>query len=192
MNQLSEQIIDALDIHQVVQAYGYTPSQSGFLRCPFHAGDHTASLKLYGDGRGWYCFGCGRGGTVIDFVMHLFGIGYMPACTRINEDFALSLPVGRMTHKEKQEARQQMRRRKAEQDARNAVIRAAQDRYQSALERYAAADLAIVQNEPLSNEWCAGQSDILQAAAELETAEQEVRQLEQHKRTYSAAGVDGG
>ena len=37
--------------------------------CPFHS-DGVESLTVYpGDGRGWYCFGCGRGGGVIQFLM---------------------------------------------------------------------------------------------------------------------------
>lgn len=61
-------IRDTVDIETVVSLYGYQPKH-GFMVCPFH-GDSNASLKLY-KGRnhsGWHCFGCGRGGSVIDFV----------------------------------------------------------------------------------------------------------------------------
>jgi RepB DNA-primase from phage plasmid/CHC2 zinc finger len=44
------------------------------IRCPFH-GDTDPSLHVYETaGEGWYCYGCGRGGTVIDFAAAVFGI----------------------------------------------------------------------------------------------------------------------
>jgi hypothetical protein len=33
------------------------------FHCPWHGGDDTPSLTIYPPGRGWYCFGCGRGGV---------------------------------------------------------------------------------------------------------------------------------
>ena len=37
--------------------------------CPFHSDKYTLSLTIYSDlGRGWYCFGCGRGGDVLNFL----------------------------------------------------------------------------------------------------------------------------
>ena len=37
--------------------------------CPFHPDKETKSLTVYPDNRGWYCFGCGQGGGVIQFLM---------------------------------------------------------------------------------------------------------------------------
>lgn len=65
-------IKDTVSMQQVLDLYGYPGVKNGFMRCPFHAGDRTASLKVYtkqGGHSGWHCFGCGRGGSVIDFVM---------------------------------------------------------------------------------------------------------------------------
>lgn len=36
--------------------------------CPFH-NDEVSSLVVYPGDRGWYCFGCGRGGGVIQFLI---------------------------------------------------------------------------------------------------------------------------
>jgi hypothetical protein len=47
--------------------------RSGKVRCPFHD-DHTPSLHVYADpGHGWYCFGCGQGGSIYDFAALLWG-----------------------------------------------------------------------------------------------------------------------
>lgn len=48
-------------------------------RCPFHR-DNTPSFTVFPDG-GWHCFGCGAGGSLIDFVMRRQGIGeFAQAC----------------------------------------------------------------------------------------------------------------
>jgi hypothetical protein len=48
--------------------------RDGKLACPFHV-DRTPSLAVFDDpARGWYCFGCDRGGTIIDFGAALWEI----------------------------------------------------------------------------------------------------------------------
>lgn len=45
------------------------------LRCPFHD-DKTPSLHVFEQPeRGWFCFGCGRGGSIYDFAAMLWGRG---------------------------------------------------------------------------------------------------------------------
>ena len=51
---------------------GIRVGRSGKVRCPFHE-DRTPSLHVYDDpGRGWYCFGCGRGGSIYDLASLLW------------------------------------------------------------------------------------------------------------------------
>ena len=50
---------------EVARRYGIEINRVGFCRCPFHA-EKTASMKIYA--QSFYCFGCGAGGDVIDFV----------------------------------------------------------------------------------------------------------------------------
>jgi hypothetical protein len=52
---------------------GLRVGRSGKLRCLFHD-DRSPSLHVYPEaGRGWYCFGCGRGGSVYDLAALLWG-----------------------------------------------------------------------------------------------------------------------
>jgi hypothetical protein len=54
---------------------GQAVGRSGKTRCPFHD-DRTPSLHVYEDpGRGWYCFGCGRGGSIYDLAALLWRRG---------------------------------------------------------------------------------------------------------------------
>jgi CHC2-type zinc finger protein/DNA primase RepB-like protein len=53
---------------------GLVPDSGGKVECPFHQ-DWNPSLHVYDEpGAGWYCFQCGRGGSIIDFAAALYGI----------------------------------------------------------------------------------------------------------------------
>jgi CHC2 zinc finger len=43
------------------------------MNCPFHD-DRTPSLHCYPGDRGWKCFGCGRGGSIIDLGAELYDL----------------------------------------------------------------------------------------------------------------------
>lgn len=54
---------------------GQPVSRSGKTSCPFHD-DRTPSLHAYEDpSRGWYCFGCGCGGSIYDLAALLWRRG---------------------------------------------------------------------------------------------------------------------
>lgn len=99
-DSLAERIKDSLAMDEVARRYGYEPDRAGFLRCPFHSGDRTASLKLYPGRGGFHCFGCGAHGTVIDFVMLLFDLDFGQALLRLNADFGLGLTASRPSRSE--------------------------------------------------------------------------------------------
>ena len=63
----AQTIRDSVTMDQILSLYGYKPKH-GFICCPFH-GEKAPSLKIYKDTGGWHCYGCERGGSVIDFVM---------------------------------------------------------------------------------------------------------------------------
>ena len=92
---------------------GIQADRRGMAVCPFH-GDRDASLKVYRDPRrGWHCYGCHAGGDVIDFAMRLYGVGFREAVSRINEEFALGLPIGEpMTGAQRRAMREEIERAK--------------------------------------------------------------------------------
>lgn len=93
----AEQIKQSVNMTDVAEYYGIKINNSGFCCCPFH-NEKTASLKIYPNKRGWYCYGrCNSGGDVIDFVRKLFDLNFIDACKRINDDFSLGLDFGKPT-----------------------------------------------------------------------------------------------
>lgn len=108
-------------MRQVAEHYGFEPNRSGYICCPFHK-EKTASLKIYPDGGGWHCFGCGAGGSVIDFVMRLFDIPFAQAVVRLSSDFRLGLTAQRVTKQEASrilEERAKQEQRKEDERERN-------------------------------------------------------------------------
>ncbi len=68
--------------------YGVEARRGGHALCPFHT-ERTPSMKIYPDG--FYCFGCGTGGDVVDFAARLFSLSPHEAAKKLDADFALGL-----------------------------------------------------------------------------------------------------
>lgn len=75
------------------QRYGLAVNRSGFALCPWHADGHP-SLKLYGPGRGCYCFSCNHSSDVIGLTAELLGQDRLTAARTLNKDYGLGLEIG--------------------------------------------------------------------------------------------------
>lgn len=60
--------------------------------CPFH-GDSRPSFVVYPATRSYYCFGCGAGGDVIDFVARLNGVAFKEAVALLAGTPSLMAPT---------------------------------------------------------------------------------------------------
>lgn len=89
LRSAAQTIRDTVSMDQIIDLYGYT-TRHGFMVCPFH-GDHDASLKVYEGTRGWCCYGCGRKGSVIDFVMEHENCSFQAAVLAIDSALHLGL-----------------------------------------------------------------------------------------------------
>lgn len=83
----AQAIKDNVSMQNILDYYGYKPKH-GFIVCPFHA-ENAPSLKVYQSS--WHCFGCKRGGSVIDFVMEHESCSYSTALVAIDTTFHLGL-----------------------------------------------------------------------------------------------------
>ena len=143
---MAAEIKRLLTARQVAEFYGFQVNRSGFMKCPWHSGDHTASLKLYDGEGGWHCFGCNAGGSVIDFVMRLFDLNFRQAVLRINADFRLGLTSSRPDRAERSrvlEARREERRRKDQAEANFSFMLSEQRYWKEAIDVFA----PVVQGE---------------------------------------------
>ena len=108
MINIFDEVKAAVSIRDAAELYGYHPNRAGFICCPFHR-EKTPSMKLYPGEGGFHCFGCGAGGSVIDFTAQLFNLDPMGAVRRLNEDFHLALPLDRPPSREEREQAQHRR-----------------------------------------------------------------------------------
>lgn len=179
MSGLAEQVKMVLTMDQVARRYGFEPTRAGFIKCPFHKGDRTASLKLYPGQCGWHCFGCQKGGSVIDFVMELYGIGFSQAVVRLNADFGLGLTAERPSPSARAKVLEE--RRKAAEEAHRT-----QEKYWEMARVHLFLREYIRRFDPTREEWESGNIDPVYAWAvkQLPKLEWEIEKWElEYERT---------
>lgn len=113
----AQEIKDRVSTKEVLSFYGVHVDSRGFANCPFHR-ERTASMKVYDGNRGYHCFGCGKSGDVIAFVRDYFGLSFVDAIKKLNDDFSLGFPIGEKISRNRQRdiAKQAYNRRKAIKD----------------------------------------------------------------------------
>ncbi|UOO36833.1 DNA primase [Oscillospiraceae bacterium CM] len=76
-----DELISKNDIVDVVGSYVRLMKKSGsnlFGLCPFHS-EKTPSFSVSPDKQIYHCFGCGKGGGVVNFVMEIENLSYVDA-----------------------------------------------------------------------------------------------------------------
>ena len=59
--------------------------------CPFHS-EKTPSCTIYTDSQNFYCFGCGAGGDVINFIMRIENLDFSEAVKELASRVGLEVP----------------------------------------------------------------------------------------------------
>lgn len=95
-----QEMKERVTARQVAERYGLKVSRNGMARCPFHNDKHP-SMKI---DRNYYCFACGAKGDAVNYVAILFGLSQFKAAKKINEDFALGIPIGKEEVRKKRES----------------------------------------------------------------------------------------
>lgn len=108
--ELFRKVREGVPMQQVVEYYGLQVNRKGLCLCPFHH-DTDPSLKVYPDGKGFYCFTCGTGGDQIKFAALYQGISNVAAAKELAAAFDISVNVP-VTYREKREAGKIQRRRR--------------------------------------------------------------------------------
>jgi len=97
-----EEIKDRLDIVDVVSSYLplKKTGRNYSTLCPFHADKRTPSFIVFPDSQRWNCFGCNRGGDLLDFVMEREGLDFHTALEKLARQAGVTLRT--LTPEEKQ------------------------------------------------------------------------------------------
>ena len=94
---IPEQFIDDLvarsDIADVVSSYVHLTKKGNNLwgLCPFH-NEKTPSFSVSPDKQIYHCFGCGKGGGVISFVMEMENLPFLDAVKLLAKRAGLEVP----------------------------------------------------------------------------------------------------
>ena len=88
-----DELIVRNPIEDVVSQYVELKRKGGrlFGLCPFH-GEKTASFSVSPDAQLYYCFGCHKGGGVINFIMDIEGLSYPDAVRFLANRAGLEVP----------------------------------------------------------------------------------------------------
>jgi hypothetical protein len=108
-----ESIKDTLSIADVTAFYGVEVKKANKALCPFHS-ENTPSFTLYPGANSWHCFGCGTGGSVIDFVMRINGTDALEAAKTLDSDFNLRIFGHKPTQEEACRQAEQRARRQSD------------------------------------------------------------------------------
>ncbi len=87
-------LVDRSDIVDVVSGYVRLSKRSGanlFGLCPFHS-EKTASFSVSPDKQIFHCFGCGKGGGVISFIMEIENLTYPEAVAFLAKRAGMQMP----------------------------------------------------------------------------------------------------
>ena len=190
MDRKAEVIKHSLSMQQVAQCYGYPPDRSGFVRCPFHTGDRTASLKVYPEkGGGFYCFGCKAHGSVIDFVMRLFDCSFRDALSRLNDDFGLGLYP--RSYREKKAERAAFMAAQSRAKAREQEKEKLERQYWAAFDLWRVADMMTIHYDPseMNGVILPGYAEAIKSLPQLSY---ELTLAEERRRDFESTSRDSG
>ncbi len=137
-----EEIKNTYSMQEIVERYGLHPNRAGFIRCPFHKGDHDASMKIYQDS--YHCFGCGANGDIFTFIQRMDNCDFKTAFyslggTYEKPTFQSKLSVYRLKKQEEQRKKEEIKL-KRKKELNNMLI----DIYRDWMKK----------SEPFSDVWC--------------------------------------
>ncbi|MEG0777995.1 MAG: DNA primase [Oscillospiraceae bacterium] len=89
-----QELTDRCEITDIVSSYVKLTKRSGsnqFGLCPFHS-EKTPSFSVSTDKQIYHCFGCGKGGGVINFIMEIENLSYPDAVRFLAKRAGLEVP----------------------------------------------------------------------------------------------------
>ena len=108
-----EEIKARYSMKDILARCGVKVDRHDFCTCPFHKGDHTASMKVYD--KSFYCFGCCKGGDIIQFVRLYHNLDFKEACEwisgeRLTRRTKEQMAIAEIKRKEEEKKKVRLRR----------------------------------------------------------------------------------
>ena len=104
MARISEQSIEKIrsvaDIYDIISSYVELKKRGRnfFGLCPFH-GEKTPSFSVNTEKQIYKCFGCGEGGSSIDFIMQKHNYDFVEALTYLADKYSIDLEISGYNNK---------------------------------------------------------------------------------------------
>lgn len=113
-----QQVLDQTDIvERIGRTVSLSKSGKGFIGlCPFHS-EKTPSFHVSPEKRIYHCFGCGKGGNVIRFVMESEGLTFPEAVRQLAEEIGLPYDFSRSARPMTPQQREALRLIQAHEEA---------------------------------------------------------------------------
>src|SRR5262249_31742296 len=91
-----QEVLRATDVVSLIEQYVplVRAGRAYKALCPFHQ-EKTPSFHVSPDRQTWKCFGCGKGGNVIDFVIEREGVDFKTALRVLADRAGIRLPERR-------------------------------------------------------------------------------------------------
>src|SRR5262245_51878114 len=85
-------------------------------RCPFHNSQSGTSFSINVDTGGFHCFGCGKSGDIISFIMLLYKLSFQEAAQSLGAWDSNGITSAADIHKAKMEREQRQAERQANEE----------------------------------------------------------------------------
>lgn len=137
-----DEIKATYSMRDIVRKYGFQPNRAGFIKCPFHSGDNSPSMKIYP--KDFHCHACGANGDIFSFVQRMDDVDFKTAFLSLGGHYE------KPTFQSKVNLYRQQKKRKM----------AAMNKAKIAEEKQFVSDLielyrwGVRHSEPLSDVWC--------------------------------------
>lgn len=159
-----DEIKQQYSMTDILDMYGIKKSHAGFIHCPFHQGDRTASCKIYP--KDFHCHACGANGDIFTFVEKMENCSFKEAFKRLGGSYEAKSDRERdLFHYKLQRAKESRLRREA---------RLREERIQ--IKKRLHGELWMKNNlKPFSNLWCAAVNGFERDMIDLEQINNELR-----------------
>ncbi|WLD92110.1 DNA primase [Alkalihalobacillus sp. AL-G] len=111
-----EQIQKSNDIIEIIGEYVQLKKQGRnyFGLCPFHS-EKTASFSVSADKQIFRCFGCGKGGNIISFLMEIEGFTFIETVKNLADRSGIELPEQALSFQDDEKSKEKETMREGHQ-----------------------------------------------------------------------------